>query len=55
MKLPRRIHYGAALPRDPNGLLLRKRLQRDAGVERRRDARSTAMHAAVARGADNGR
>jgi long-chain acyl-CoA synthetase len=55
MKLPRRIQYGATLPRDPNGKLLRKRLQRDAGVEGRRDARGTAMHPAVARGADNGR
>lgn len=34
MKLPRRIHYGASLPRDPNGKLLRRRLERDAGMER---------------------
>jgi long-chain acyl-CoA synthetase len=30
MKLPRRIEYGSALPRDPNGKLLRRRLKRVA-------------------------
>jgi long-chain acyl-CoA synthetase len=29
MKLPRRIEYDAVLPRDPNGKLLRRHLQRD--------------------------
>jgi len=33
MKLPRRIEYWAALPRDPNGKLLRRRLKRAAGGE----------------------
>ena len=35
MKLPRRIEYGTALPRDPNGKLLRKRLQRGAACDGR--------------------
>jgi long-chain acyl-CoA synthetase len=30
MKLPRRIEYEPVLPRDPNGKLLKRRLQRDA-------------------------
>jgi long-chain acyl-CoA synthetase len=30
MKLPRRIEYDAVLPRDPNGKLLRRHLQREA-------------------------
>jgi long-chain acyl-CoA synthetase len=30
MKLPRRIRYDALLPRDPNGKLLKRRLQSDA-------------------------
>jgi long-chain acyl-CoA synthetase len=32
MKLPRRIEYDAVLPRDPNGKLLKRRLQSDLGA-----------------------
>ncbi len=33
MKLPRRIEYDAMLPRDPNGKLLKRRLQTGTGIE----------------------
>lgn len=63
MKLPRRIEYGAALPRDPNGKLLRRRLQRNAGSTARHgtmgdadvDARGGTARGAAAGGAHDGR
>lgn len=55
MKLPRRIEYGAGLPRDPNGKLMRKRLQRDTGRDSAAEARRTATPGAMAGGARDGR